>query len=231
MVCILLLSCYVLDLGHVVPFKGLVWLIGSSGWRDHSCNLNKPRWAGVELSNVFWLWWTCIEPDVPCLPFKRDKLQGRSKHIPTISTLNLPTNILALHLPTCSWYTDSVQQWSVKVEKSHFWWQSALRCWKERSPSTAPVLSELAHSEGEAITLSSRIFFECYLNKFRPSSTLSFIFWTLHWHSSCYHWVQSSQLLFTRSYDESFFLFLFFSCYRRRTGLDFLFQHDFWIFP
>lgn len=146
---------------------------------------------------------------MPCLPFKRDTLQGRSKHIPTTSTqpLNLPTLHCSPHLPTFTWYTVSEQLWSVKVEKSPFRWQSALTSRKERSPSTAPVLSELAQSEGEVITLSSRFFSECYLNKFRPSSTLSFIFRTLHWQSGCYRWVQSSQLLFTKSYDESFFFF------------------------
>lgn len=139
---------------------------------------------------------------------------------PRHSLSTFPHYIVALHLPTFTWYTDSEQLWSVKVEKSPFRWQSALTSRKERSPSTAPVLSELAQSEGEVITLSSRFFSECYLNKFRPSSTLSFIFRTLHWQSGCYRWVQSSQLLFTKSYDESFFFF----CYRRRTGLDFCFN-------
>lgn len=126
---------------------------------------------------------------------------------PRHSLSTFPHYTVALHLPTFTWYTVSEQLWSVKVEKSPFRWQSALTSRKERSPSTAPVLSELAQSEGEVITLSSRFFSECYLNKFRPSSTLSFIFRTLHWQSGCYRWVQSSQLLFTKSYDESFFFF------------------------
>lgn len=139
---------------------------------------------------------------------------------PRHSLSTFPHYTVALHLPTFTWYTVSEQLWSVKVEKSPFRWQSALTSRKERSPSTAPVLSELAQSEGEVITLSSRFFSECYLNKFRPSSTLSFIFArftdNLVATVECKAPNCSLQNLMMRVF--------FFFCYRRHTGLDFCFN-------
>lgn len=67
--------------------------------------------------------------------------------------------------------TDSEQLWSVKVKDSQFQWQLASSSHKQWAHSPLPPCL----NKHRLITLSSNVFFECYFNKFRLSSPLSFI--------------------------------------------------------